>query len=83
MLDITQMVLAVQKHLKMAIITILNNPEQPLLMQFFQKKIHSLGKSLPLSYTLVVSLVLDSSQMVLAVRKHLEMAILTFLNNSE
>ena len=31
------MVLAVQKHLKMAIITILNNPEQPLLMQFFQK----------------------------------------------
>ena len=31
------MVLAVRKHLEMAIIIILNNPEQPLLMQFFQK----------------------------------------------
>ena len=31
------MVLVVQKHLEMAIIIILNNPEQPLLMQFFQK----------------------------------------------
>ena len=31
------MVLAVQKHLKMAIIIILNNPEQPLLMHFFSK----------------------------------------------
>ena len=29
-LDFTQMVLAVQKHLKMAIIIILINPEQPL-----------------------------------------------------
>ena len=36
-LDFTQMVLAVRKHLEMAIIIILNNPEQPLLMQFFQK----------------------------------------------
>ena len=62
-LDFTQMVLAVRKHLEMAIIIILNNPEQPLLMQFFQK-IHSLGKSLVLPYTLV-SLVLDFTQMVL------------------
>ena len=51
-LDFSQMVLAVQKHLEMAIIIILNNPEQPLLMQFFQK-IRSLGKSLVLPYTLV------------------------------
>ena len=36
-LDFTQMVLAAQKHLEMAITMILNNPEQPLLMQFFQK----------------------------------------------
>ena len=32
----TQMVLAVLKHLEMDIIIILNNPEEPLLMQFFQ-----------------------------------------------
>ena len=68
-LDFTQMVLAVRKHLEMAIIIILNNPEQPLLVQFFPK-INSLGKSLLLPYTLV-SLVLDFSQMVLAARKHL------------
>ena len=36
-LDSTQMVLAVRKHLEMAIIIILNNPAQPLLMQIFQK----------------------------------------------
>merc|ERR1712175_2729 len=47
-----------------------NNPEQPLLMQFFQK-IHSLGKSLLLPYTLV-SLGLDFTQMVLDVRKNLK-----------
>ena len=63
--DFTQMVLAVRKHLEMAIVIILNNPELPLLMQFFQK-FHSLGESLLLPYTLV-SLVLDFTQMVLAV----------------
>ena len=36
-LDFTQIVLAVLKHLEMAIMIILNNPEQPLLMQLFQK----------------------------------------------
>ena len=36
-LDFTQMVLAVHKHLEMAIIFILKNPEQPISMQFFQK----------------------------------------------
>ena len=35
-LDFTQMVLAVGKHLDMAIMIILNNLEQPLLMPFFQ-----------------------------------------------
>ena len=50
-------------------------------MQFFQK-IHSLGKSLLLPNTLV-SLVLDFTQMVLAVRKHLEMAIVIILINLE
>ena len=33
-LDFSQMVLAVRKHLDMAIMIILNNLEQPLLMQF-------------------------------------------------
>ena len=56
-LDFTQMVLAVRTHLEMAIIIILNNPAQPLYMQFFFK-IHSLGKSLLLPYSLV-SFVLD------------------------
>ena len=79
-LDFTQMVLAVGKHLDMPIVIILIDPEQPLLMQYFPKT-HSLGKSLLLPYTLV-SLVLDFTQMVLAVRKHLEMAILIILNNS-
>ena len=78
MLVFTQMVLAVWKHLEMAIIIILNNPEQPFLVQFFQT--HSLGKSLVLPYTLV-SLALDFTQMVLAVRKHLGMDILIILNN--
>ena len=41
-----------------------------------------MGKSLLLPYTLV-SLVLDFTQMVLAVRKHLEMAIIIILNNPE
>ena len=41
-LDCSQMVLAVRKHLEVAIIVILNNPEQPILMHFFPK-IHSLG----------------------------------------
>ena len=50
-------------------------------MQFCQK-IHSLGKSLVLPYTLV-SLVLDFTQMVLDVGKHLNMAILNILNNLE
>ena len=36
-LDFTQVVLAVRKHLGMAIIFILKNPEQPILIQFFQK----------------------------------------------
>ena len=36
-LDFTQIVLAVGKHLDMAIMIILNNLEQPILMQFFQK----------------------------------------------
>ena len=70
MLDFTQMILAVWKHLKMAIVIILNNSEQPILMQFFQKN-HSLGKSLLLPYTLV-SLGLDFTQMVLDVRKNLK-----------
>ena len=64
-LDFTQMVLAVRKHLEMAIIIILNNPEQPLLVKYFPNT-HSLGKSFLLPYTLV-SLVLDFTQMVLAV----------------
>ena len=38
-LDFTQMVLAVGKHLDMAISIILNNLEQPLIMQYFEKKI--------------------------------------------
>ena len=50
-------------------------------MQFFQKN-HSLGKSLLLLYTLV-SLVQDFTQMVLAVGKNLEVAILVILNNPE
>ena len=36
-LDFTQMVLAVRKHLEVAIIVILNNPEQPILMHFCSK----------------------------------------------
>ena len=36
-LDFTQMVLAVGKHLDMAIMIILNNIEQRILLQFFQK----------------------------------------------
>merc|ERR1711923_315987 len=80
-LDFTQMVLAVQKHLEMAIIIILNNLAQPPLIQIFQK-IPSLGKSLLLPYTLV-SLGLDFTQMVLAVGKHLDMAIMIILNNIE
>ena len=73
------MVLAVRKHLEMAILIILNKPEQPLLMQFFQK-IHSLAKSLLLPYTLV-SLVLDLTQMVHAVQKHHKMSKIIILNN--
>ena len=80
-LDFTQMVLAVRKNLEMDIIIILNNSEQPLLMQIFQKN-HSLGKSLLLLYTLV-SLVQDFTEMVLAVGKNLEVAILVILNNPE
>ena len=68
-LDFTQMVLAVRKHLDMAIMIILNNLEQPILMQFFQK-FTLWGKSLLLHYTLG-SLGLDFTQMVLAVPKHL------------
>ena len=34
-LDFTQIILAFQKHLEMAILIILNNPDQPLSMQFF------------------------------------------------
>ena len=60
--DFTQMALSVQKHLKNGQH---NDPEQPLLVQYFPKT-HSLGKSLLLPYTLV-SLVLDFTQMVLAV----------------
>ena len=63
-LDFTKMVLAVRKHLEMAIIIILNNPES--LINAILPKIHSLGKSLLLPYTLV-SLGLDFTQMVLAV----------------
>ena len=75
------MVLAVRNNLEMDIIIILNNSEQPLLMQIFQKN-HSLGKSLLLPYTLVSS-VKDFTQMVLEVRKNLELAILVILNNPE
>ena len=56
--------------LKWPLLSSWKNPEQPLLMQFFQK-IHSLGKSLVLPYTLV-SLVLDFTQMVLFVLKTLK-----------
>ena len=80
-LDFTQIVLAVRKHLDMAIMIILNNSEQPLFMQIFQKKCY-LGKSLLLPSTLV-SLVQDFTQMVLAFRKHLEMAIIVILNHPE
>ena len=79
-LDFTQMVLAVGKHLDMAIMIILNNIEQPILIQFFQK--FTLGKSLLLPYTLV-SLGLDFTQMVLAVGKPLNLAIMIILNNLE
>ena len=37
LLDFTQMVLVVSKHLEMAIAIILINPEQPLLIELFQK----------------------------------------------
>ena len=50
-------------------------------MQYFPKT-HSLGKSLLLPYTLV-SLVLDFTQMVLAVQEHLEMAIVIILKNPD
>ena len=73
------MVLAVRIHLEMVIIITLNNPEQPILMQSFPK-IHSLRKSLVLPYTLV-SLVVDFTQMLLTVRKHLEVVIVIILNN--
>ena len=43
-LDFTQMVLAVEKHLEMAIIIILKNPEKPLLMPFLQKFIMAFTK---------------------------------------
>ena len=69
------------KHLEVAIIIILNNLEQPLLMPFFQK-FTLWGESLVLPYTLV-SLGLDFTQMVLAVRNNLEMDIIIILNNSE
>ena len=38
-LGFTQMTLAVQKHLEMGIIIILNNPERPLQMQIFQNSL--------------------------------------------
>merc|ERR1711929_74677 len=63
----------------MAIMIILNNLEQPILMQFFSK-IYSLGKSLLLPYTLV-SLGLDFTQMVLDVRKNLKPTQFYMLNN--
>merc|ERR1711929_13445 len=63
----------------MAIMIILNNLEQPILMAFFSK-IHSLGKSLLLPYTLV-SLGLDFTQMVLDVRKNLKPTQFYMLNN--
>ena len=50
-------------------------------MPFFQKN-YSLGKSLVLPYTLVC-LGLDFTQTVLAVHKHLEMAITFILKNPE
>ena len=78
-LDFSQMVLAVRNHLNRAILIILQNPEQQMIMQFFEKN-NSLGMSLFLPYTLV-SLGLDFTQMVLAVGKHLDMAILNILNN--
>ena len=80
-LDFSQMVLAVRNHLNRAILIILQNPEQQMIMQFFEKN-NPLGMSLFLPYTLV-SLVLDFTQMVLAVRKHLEMAIIIILKNPE
>ena len=56
-----------------------NDPEQPLLVQYFPKT-HSVGKSLLLPYTLM-SLVLDFTQMALCVQKHIRMAIIMILNN--
>ena len=73
-LDFTQMVLAVRKNLKPIQFYLLNNIylnnfPQNLIPETFPKN-QSLGTSSPLPYTLV-SLVLDFSQMVLAVWKHL------------
>ena len=78
-LDFSQMVLAVRNHLNRAILIILQNSEQQMIMHFFEKN-NSLGMSLFLPYTLV-SLGLDFTQMVLAVRKHLGIAIVIILNN--
>ena len=80
-LDFSQMVLAVRNHLNRAILIILQNPEQQMIMQFFEKN-NSLGMSLFLPYTLV-SLGLDFTQMVLAVGKPLNMAIMIILINLE
>ena len=61
-----------------------NHPEQSWTIHFnaIFPKIHSMGKSLLLPYTLV-SLVLDFTQMALVVQKNLEVAILVILNNPE
>ena len=74
-LDFSQMVLAVQKHLSMANKSYLTTPVNATF-----PKNQSLGMSLLLPYTLM-SLVLDFSQMVLAVWKHLKMAIIIIPNN--
>ena len=78
-LDFSQMVLAVRNHLNRAILIILQNPEQQMIMQFFEKN-NSLGMSLFLPYTLV-SLGLDFTQMVLDVRKNLKPTQFYMLNN--
>ena len=77
-LDFSQMILAVRNHLNRAILIILQNPEQCLIFQCFEK--FTLGMSLFLPYTLV-SLGLDFTQMVLDVRKNLKPTQFYMLNN--
>ena len=76
-LDLTQMVLVVRKHLQMTNIIMLDNFNY---YNFLREPI--LFDVLPMFYTLV-SLVMDLAQMVLAVQKHHQMTNIIMLNNFE